>query len=412
MKPMVASLYVTVKCNFRCTYCDDGSGTIYPELPEPGRMDTEQTLRVIELMREASPGFNITGGEPTLRPDIDLLYDRVGELGFMPVTFNTNAFLLDRHLRILRNIDYLVVSLDAIDQARGDALIDTGKGGQSRRVLDNLALAADFKREQRLAFETIINTVILPETIEDAWDVWELCLARGWFWSPMPHIVGKYPNPGLVDNPAWLELVDEVIRAKKKGALIYGGLPALRAIRDFSRYECYPTTRPVIYPNGDLMYPCAPLQTVAANLLEAGSYEKALQVFRRRAPSIRRPARRRPGCAARSQPARRAPFAAPSRAAAAAQRGKAGARLHLAPLAQAPARRAPRPRQPGDGLRQDPPREDPRVTAGAIRGAPSRGQAGRERERPLSRGIDKPCAGWPRAGWLTHLGAWVSIDGS
>src|SRR5258708_14698920 len=53
-------------------------------------------------------------------------------------------------------------------------------------------------------------------------------------------------------------------------------MPALRAIRDCSRFECYSTTRPVVHPNGDLMYPCAPLGTVAANLLETGSYEKAL----------------------------------------------------------------------------------------------------------------------------------------
>src|SRR2546429_3469069 len=26
VKPMIAGFFVTMKCNFRCTYCDDGSG--------------------------------------------------------------------------------------------------------------------------------------------------------------------------------------------------------------------------------------------------------------------------------------------------------------------------------------------------------------------------------------------------
>ena len=34
VKPMVAGFYVTMKCNFRCTYCDDGSGNMYPDIAE------------------------------------------------------------------------------------------------------------------------------------------------------------------------------------------------------------------------------------------------------------------------------------------------------------------------------------------------------------------------------------------
>lgn len=276
VKPMVTSFYVTVKCNFRCGYCDDGTGVMYPELPEPGRLDTARALEVLEVIRRVSPGFNITGGEPTLRADICTLLDRVGELGFSPVTFNTNAFLLDRCLPALRNIDYLVVSLDAVDETRGDALTGLGRGAQTRRVLHNLSLADLYKRTERLSFDTIINTVVLPETIDDAWDVWELCRERGWLWSPMPHIIGVYPNPGLVDNPRWQHLIDTVIEAKRNGARIYGNMPSLAALRDFGRYECFPTTRPLVFPDGRLVYPCGPLAKDAANLLEVPDFEEAL----------------------------------------------------------------------------------------------------------------------------------------
>jgi MoaA/NifB/PqqE/SkfB family radical SAM enzyme len=275
--PMVTSFYVTMKCNFRCGYCDDGTGAMYPDIPEIGRLDTQKALRVLEIVRRSSPGFNITGGEPTLRADLPELLQRVGELGFSPVTFNTNAFLLDRHLESLKHIDYLVVSLDALDDTRGDALVGLGRGGQTKRVLKNLNLADAHRTQAKLSYSTIINTVILPETIDDAWDVWELCRERGWLWSPMPHVIGAYPNPGLIDNPRWQQLVDAVIAAKKQGARIYGNFPSLEAIRDFTRYECFPTTRPLVFPDGQLMYPCGPLNKQAGNLIDTQDFDVAMQ---------------------------------------------------------------------------------------------------------------------------------------
>lgn len=277
VKPMIAGLYLTMKCNFRCTYCDDGSGNMYPDVPDH-RLNTRETLRVLEIMRKCSPGLDLTGGEVTLRPDIDEIMEHVGRLGFCPIAFNTNAYLLDKHLSILHHLDYLIISLDSTDEARSDGLINLSKGGQTGKVIRNIRLAQEYRREHGLKFDTVINTVILPETIEDAWGVFEFCLENNFFWSPMPYIVGKYPCPGLVDNPRWHELVDEVMRAKRLGARVYGNMKVLHTIRDFARFECYPTMHAIVYPNGDIFYPCSPLNLVAGNLLEIGDYDKAMRL--------------------------------------------------------------------------------------------------------------------------------------
>ena len=55
VKPMFAGFYVTMKCNFRCTYCDDGSGNMYPDIPEQ-RLDTARTIEVLEILRRAWTG--------------------------------------------------------------------------------------------------------------------------------------------------------------------------------------------------------------------------------------------------------------------------------------------------------------------------------------------------------------------
>jgi molybdenum cofactor biosynthesis enzyme MoaA len=140
VKPMLAGFYVTMKCNFRCTYCDDGSGNMYPDIAEQ-RLDTAKTIEVLEILRRASPGLNITGGEPTVRGDIDEIFEHIGRLGFAPAIFNTNAYLLDRHLGALRHIDYLVISLDSPDNARSDDLIKLRKDVQTSRVKQNIEQA-------------------------------------------------------------------------------------------------------------------------------------------------------------------------------------------------------------------------------------------------------------------------------
>lgn len=278
LMPFMGSFYLTTKCNFGCVYCDDGSGNGFPSLPDSDRLNTEQTLRVLELLRKACPAINITGGEPTMRPDIERIMEHVEELGFYPVSLNTNAYQLDRYMAILKNVNFVSISIDSLDAERNDALIDNGESGQTEKILRNIEAAKQYRTENKLQFKVIINTVLLPETLDDAWDVLEYSLENNFIWCPMPHIKAIYPNPGLIDNPRWHELIDEAIRLKKKGANILASVTSLKHIKNFARYECHPTLRPVVYPNGDFYYPCPPLNTVACNLLEADDYHQAIEI--------------------------------------------------------------------------------------------------------------------------------------
>jgi MoaA/NifB/PqqE/SkfB family radical SAM enzyme len=277
LPPMVATLYLTMKCNFRCTYCDDGSGNMYPSLPDT-RLSTPDAISLLKILRRTSPALSLTGGEPTLHPDIHTILREADQLGFSPISLNTNAFSLTSHLSVLHHIDFLIVSLDSINNARGDRLIGLDRTGQTERVKTNIEHADRYRHASNLAVDIIVNTVVLPETIDDARQVFEYCLRKDFYWTPMPYIVGKYPAPGLVDNPRWVDLINEVISLKKRGAKVFGSLSALRTIRDFERFECYPTTHPVVYPNGDLCYPCSPLNLVAGNLLETGDYATTIRI--------------------------------------------------------------------------------------------------------------------------------------
>src|SRR6266403_6001605 len=64
--PYAVTFYVTHKCNLACSYCTQKEPDVFSdELP------TAETLRLLGRIRKESDSIVITGGEPTLRSDIE-----------------------------------------------------------------------------------------------------------------------------------------------------------------------------------------------------------------------------------------------------------------------------------------------------------------------------------------------------
>nr|WP_320016355.1 radical SAM (seleno)protein TrsS [uncultured Desulfobacter sp.] len=88
-----AVLEITQNCNFSCRFCFAGSG--------PGNAADpclEEITDLLAKVYKVSPDANlqISGGEPTIRPDLPLIISRAVETGFGFVQLNTNGFLLAR----------------------------------------------------------------------------------------------------------------------------------------------------------------------------------------------------------------------------------------------------------------------------------------------------------------------------
>jgi cyclic pyranopterin phosphate synthase len=143
-------LSVTGRCNLRCSYCrpgiDEAGGCAAGRAPAgeatPG---LDGLLRMAALVIESCDVVKIrlTGGEPLIRPDIDVIARRLGELtGVAHVGVTTNGQLLERWARPLREagVDSVNVSLDSLRPDRYRAI--TG-GGSLRRVTAGLAAARE-----------------------------------------------------------------------------------------------------------------------------------------------------------------------------------------------------------------------------------------------------------------------------
>lgn len=112
-------LSITDRCNFRCRYCMEPDDRF---LPKRSLLSTAEYLRIVDAA--ISLGIckiRITGGEPTLYPELDELIVQLGRRNLDDIAMTTNGWRLDestaRHWRA-SGLTRLTFSLDTLREER------------------------------------------------------------------------------------------------------------------------------------------------------------------------------------------------------------------------------------------------------------------------------------------------------
>ena len=120
---------VTDRCNFRCQYCMPQSvfGHGYRFMDRKELLSFEEIERVARAF--AANGvekIRVTGGEPLLRRELEVLVGLLAAIPGVEVALTTNASLLDRKARSLADagLARVNVSLDSLDDAVFRAMND------------------------------------------------------------------------------------------------------------------------------------------------------------------------------------------------------------------------------------------------------------------------------------------------
>jgi cyclic pyranopterin phosphate synthase len=118
---------VTDRCNFRCSYCmpKEVFGKDYPYLPHADLLSFEEITRVArQFVAHGVRKIRLTGGEPLLRKNIEILIEQLSALRTvdglpLDLTLTTNGALLARKARALKaaGLQRVTVSLDGLDDA-------------------------------------------------------------------------------------------------------------------------------------------------------------------------------------------------------------------------------------------------------------------------------------------------------
>lgn len=142
---------VTDRCNFRCNYCmpKEVFNKDYAYLPHGDLLSFEEITRLAKVfVAHGVRKIRITGGEPLLRKNLEILVDQLANIPTpdgtpLDLTLTTNGSLLARKAQALKEagLNRVTVSLDGLDDAVFRAMNDVDF--PVSEVLDGLAAAKD-----------------------------------------------------------------------------------------------------------------------------------------------------------------------------------------------------------------------------------------------------------------------------
>lgn len=116
----LAALVFTGGCNFRCPWCHNGD-LIHPSSDMP-RLDEREVLSQLERRASMLEGVVISGGEPTLQPDLRDFITSCRNMGYK-IKLDTNGSRPEILLPLLEDglVDYVAMDIKADKKTYGTA---------------------------------------------------------------------------------------------------------------------------------------------------------------------------------------------------------------------------------------------------------------------------------------------------
>ncbi|HUF22873.1 MAG TPA: GTP 3',8-cyclase MoaA [Vicinamibacterales bacterium] len=155
---------VTDRCNLRCLYCMPEES--YAWLPREDILTFEETTLLADLFAEhGATKVRLTGGEPLLRRDIELLVEQLAARPWIEdLAITTNGVLLADHAHALRaaGLQRVTVSLDTLRADRFAAMTRRRDLHSVLRGLD-AAAAAGFP----LKIDSVVLRGVNDDEVED-----------------------------------------------------------------------------------------------------------------------------------------------------------------------------------------------------------------------------------------------------
>ncbi|MFL5786283.1 MAG: GTP 3',8-cyclase MoaA [Bacteriovoracaceae bacterium] len=145
-------LSLTDKCNLRCHYCMPIDSTFMDE--EKYLSPEDYSSIVSELCDHGLEELRLTGGEPLLRKNFEVIIERLSRLPLRKIGLTTNGIFLDRYLEILKanRVHHLNISLDSLKEENFRKIT---YGNHLKKVLANIELA------QKMNFHIKLNVVAM-----------------------------------------------------------------------------------------------------------------------------------------------------------------------------------------------------------------------------------------------------------
>ena len=254
-RPFTLIAELTYRCPLRCPYCsnplDCGDGRYRQELP------TEDWLRVIQEARTLGVlQLGLTGGEPLLRDDLQVLVEAASTAGLYSTLVTAGTLFAPARAADLRDagLDHVQISIQDSRATESDRIAGTPSFDKK---LEAARLA------KALGFPLTLNFVLHRHNLDRIEEILDLCEAleadRVELANTQYYGWALYNRSALLPTPEQLERAERAVTAARERRSF--GMGILYVIPDY--YEEYP--KPcmggwgrralVIAPNGEVL-PC------------------------------------------------------------------------------------------------------------------------------------------------------------
>ena len=202
----VASTIFTAGCNFRCPFCHNGERVLDPGALPP--IPEEEVLAHLNKRRTVLDGVCISGGEPTLDPDLTSFLAKVRETG-LSIKLDTNGYRPEVLRRVIDEglVDYVAMDIKAgrgnYANACGFPNIDMAKIEESVGILASSGIGHEFRT-------TCVKGL---HSLEDFKDI------AAWLPGDSLYFLQDYQEGPTVINPVYesfsVEELEEFVRILK-----------------------------------------------------------------------------------------------------------------------------------------------------------------------------------------------------
>jgi pyruvate formate lyase activating enzyme len=144
----IATVLFTGGCNFRCPMCHNADLVLHPQ--DRPDLDGEVLWRFLEARVGKVTGVVISGGEPTLQPDLKAFTERVQDLGYA-VKLDTNGYRPDGLGKLLAggSVNFVAMDIKAppakYPLLTGLDEIDVGRIEASLSLLEDSDVAVEYR---------------------------------------------------------------------------------------------------------------------------------------------------------------------------------------------------------------------------------------------------------------------------
>ncbi len=205
--PLAVCWFTNFSCNAQCHFCCKAAEIragkeMFPVLP------LDKTQLLLEKIRRKVSLLYLSGGEPSIHPNIVDILQQAESLDFQSVGMSSNLIALDEKPEILDYIDAIGISIHSPSvklHARNLGVAEK----VAERVFANLELLKAKSKDKNI--KVLVNCVITAENLSTVFDMVEFTSQHGFLLELVPaNNKGHLPKE-LYDNAEYVSLINKLL---------------------------------------------------------------------------------------------------------------------------------------------------------------------------------------------------------